>query len=461
VSRNESHFSNDQLLASLGRLPTPRKYWVGFSGGADSTALLQSMHECRERLPAAVQVVHFHHGLQAEADDWEEHCRSFCAERDLPYLAQRLEIDRTGKHSPEEAARESRYRAVAKLLGRQEMYLTAHHAEDLAETLFLNLMRGSGVEGLAGIPVLRNLEHGWVARPLLEAHRHDLEAWLLQRNIRWLTDPSNADTSFDRNYLRQELFPLLERRWPGLVQRLARTARNARITASAMAVFIESQSGDLIRDPLKMPLRQLLELDPEMQTLILRQWLRRHEVPLLPEQRLREFLKQLADASAESRAEVQWDGWMIKHYQSDLWLHRGDPFTVCPSTPWHEGMRLDLGPESGTLVLRGKPADIPDGWLVRGRQPGDRIRLHPHSSSQKLKHFFQAASVPPWLRAGVPVLQWDGEPVALGDWIIGHRLQNWLLERGLEYSWKPADPVLARLQSDCQRQVVDRRPPLG
>ncbi|MCW8873605.1 MAG: tRNA lysidine(34) synthetase TilS [Xanthomonadales bacterium] len=451
MSPSVAHFSSERLLTSLGRLPTPRKYWVGFSGGADSTALLHAMHECRGRLPAPIEVVHFNHGLQAEADAWQEHCQSFCSERDLPYRAEMLEIDRSARSSTEEAARNSRYRAVAAVLGREEMYLTAHHAEDLAETLFLNLMRGSGVEGLAGIPVLRNLEHGWVARPLLEMHRNDLEAYLLKRNIGWLTDPSNVDTRIDRNYLRQQLFPMLEQRWPGLVQRLSRTARNARITAGAMAMFIESQSGELIRDRLKMPLHKLLELDPEMQTLILRQWLRRHEVPVLPEQRLREFLKQLSQASAESRAEVQWEGWMIKHYQLDLWLHRSRPFMACPRTPWRHGMQVELGPESGLLVLRGEPTDIPGGWQVRARQPGDRIRPRPHGSSQKLKHFFQVASIPPWLRSGIPVLEWDGEPVALGDWIIGHRLQEWLLESDLEYRWEPADPVLARLQSDCQR----------
>ena len=446
-----SRFSSDQLLSSLARLPTPQKYWIGFSGGADSTALLHAMHECRERLPAPLQAVHFHHGLQADADAWEEHCRAFCTIRDIPYLAVKLEIDSGGKSSTEEAARNSRYRAVANVLGPQEMYLTAHHAEDLAETLFLNLLRGSGIEGLAGIPVLRNLERGWVARPLLEMHRRDLEAFLAERDIEWLTDPSNADTRYDRNYVRQELFPLLEKRWPGLVRRLSRTARNARITASAMATFIESQSGGLIRDRLKMPLRELLELDREMQTLIVRQWLRRHEVPVLPEQRLREFLDQLSDADTDSRAEVQWDGWMIKHYQSDLWLHRSEPFACCPETSSRERMQLDLGPDSGRLFLRGNATAIPPGWRVRARQAGDRIRLRPNGPSQKLKDFFQAAAVPPWLRPGVPVLEWDGEPVALGDWVLGHRLQDWLLESGLEYCWEPGDPVLARLRSDCHR----------
>jgi tRNA(Ile)-lysidine synthase len=444
----EPSFNGQRLLASLGRLPVPRKYWVGFSGGADSTALLQAMYESRPQLPAAMHALHFHHGLQAKASQWQEHCRAFCAQRGIPFLTEQLEIDRSGGASLEEASRNSRYRAVARILGEDEMYLTAHHAEDLAETLFLNLMRGSGIEGLAGIPMLRNLERGWVARPLLEIHRSDLVAYLEARGIGWLTDPSNADTSFDRNYLRQELFPLLEQRWPGLVRRLSRTARNARTAAAAMAMFIENQSGDLIRDRLKMPLHRLLELDPEMQTLILRQWLRRHEVPALPEQRLKEFLKQLAEATVGNRAEVQWEDWMIKHYHLDLWLHRRKPYLACPERSWQEGMLLELGQDTGRLRLEGKPAAIPPGWRVRARRSGDRMRPQPGGPSRKLKHFFQSASIPPWLRSGIPVLEWDGEPVALGDWLFGHRLQSWLLDNGLAYRWEPADSVLARVRAD-------------
>lgn len=454
-------FSNERLLDSLASLPTPQKYWVGFSGGADSTALLQAMHESRERLPAPIHALHFHHGLQVEAGTWEEHCRVFCATRGIPYHSVKLEIDRSGKCSPEEASRNSRYRAVAATLGEQEMYLTAHHAEDQAETLFLNLMRGSGVEGLAGIPALRNLAPGWVARPLLDVHRRELVAYLEERDIGWLTDPSNADTSFDRNYLRQKLFPLLEQRWPGLVRRLARTARNARITAGAMAVFIESQSGELIRDPIRMPLDKLRELDREMQTLILRQWLRRHEAPVLPEQRLRELLTQLSEADAESQAEVKWEGWLLKHYHPDLWLHRDKPGMSCPRLPWQGSLHLELGDDLGTLKLVGEGAAVPSGWVVRARRSGDRIRPRTHGANQKLKHFFQAAAIPPWLRTAIPVLEWDGEPVALGDWVLGCRLRDWLNESGLKYRWDPADPVLSRLHADCQPQAVDRRPTVG
>jgi len=437
------------LLDSLARLPSPGKYWIGFSGGADSTALLQAIHECREHLKAPIQAIHFHHGLQDGADAWQDHCRLFCAERDIPFHSKKLEINFSGRSSPEETARNFRYRAVAQILGDKEIYLTAHHAEDQAETLFLNLMRGSGIEGLAGIPALRSLANGWVARPLLDRTRPELEQFLQKRNITWLTDPSNEDTAFDRNYLRQELFPLLEKRWPGLRDRLFRTARNARISANAMAMFIESQSGDLIRDRLKMPLQKLLELQPEMQTLILRQWLRKHEVPLLPEARLTEFLAQLAGSELTNQAEVQWEDWMIKRYQNDLWLHRREPFQACPAKEWKHGMKLEIGPDSGRLCLVGEPTLIPASWKVRARKAGDRIRPLPDGPSRKLKQFFRSATIPPWLRPGIPVLEWDGEPVALGDWVLGHRLQTWLFDHNLEYQWRPTDPVLNRVRADC------------
>jgi len=446
----KSRFKSKQVLASLLTLPTPEKYWVGFSGGADSTALLQALYECREKMAAPLHAVHFHHGLQESASAWQEHCRAFCQERGIPYLAIGLEIDVPGGTSQEEESRNCRYRAVADILGNDEMYLTAHHAEDQAETLFLNLMRGSGIEGLAGIPPLRNLESGWVARPLLDQRRQDLVRFLEKRDIGWLDDPSNQDITFDRNYLRQELFPMLEQRWPGLVRRLSRTAANARISANAMASFIETQSGDLIHDRLKMSLHKLLALDPEMQALILRQWLRRHEIPVMPEARLKELLKQLSTVQADSLAEVQWEDWMIKHYQHDLWLHRRKPFSACPETEWREGMTLDLGPDSGVLRLSGDAVPIPRGWLVRSRKGDDRIRPMPNGPSRKIKHFYQSASIPPWLRPGIPILEWEGEPVALGDWVLGNRLQIWLVENNLEYSWQPGDPVLSRLRSDCQ-----------
>lgn len=437
------------LLERLGRLPAPKAYWVGFSGGADSTALLQALHESRENLPAPVRAVHFDHGLQPDSEEWTEHCREFCAARDIPLHTERLEIQRDGRISLEEAARNVRYRAVTALLDDGEMYLTAHHAEDQAETLFLNLMRGSGIEGLAAIPVLRTLERGWVARPLLDVHRGELEDFLERRNIAWLEDPSNLDRAFDRNFLRHELFPLLEARWPGVARRLVRTARNARAGSNALARFIEGETGRWLQDPLRLPVSRLMAVDGGMRSLVLRHWLRRHEVPTLPEARMGEFLKQLANSHPDSQPAVAWDNWSIRRYRDDLWLQHDLPLDGCTSAPWTEGAEMPLGPESGRYRLQGPDTVIPRGWRVGPRTVGGRIRPSAEGHSRKIKHMLQAAAVPPWLRLGIPVLYWDDEPVALGDWLLGHRLKDWLTQNGLELHWSPEDRALDCIRERC------------
>jgi tRNA(Ile)-lysidine synthase len=94
--------------------------------------------------------------------------------------------------------------------------------------------------------------------------------------------------------------------------------------------------------------------------------------------------------------------------------------------------------------------DPPGGWTVRARRRGDRIRPQADGPSRKLKQFFQDAAIPPWLRVFVPVLEWDGEAVALGDWVIGQRLRTWLRENGLTYHWEPTHAVLIRVRNESQ-----------
>ena len=443
-------FSTERLLESLARLPRPRRYWVGFSGGADSTALLQALYESRDHLAAPLHAVHFHHGLHDSADQWLDHCRAFCLERDIPFLGRNLEVVAETRGSLEEAARDARYRVAARLLQPEEMFLTAHHAQDQAETLFLNLMRGSGIEGLAGIPPVRNLALGWVGRPLLDVERPELENWLRDRAVEWLDDSSNADVAFDRNYLRHEVFPLLERRWPGLAMRLARTARHARQSATAMAAFIGHRTGELMNDSICLPVRALLDLDPAIRSLVLREWLRRNELPALPESRINEFLQQLAGAGSGRHAEVRWGGWTIRRYRNDLWLHPCLPELACRSAQWHNAGRVNLGAASGTLSLTDRNIEPPSGWAVGPRRGGARFRSTADAPSRSLKFCFQACGVPPWLREGVPVLYWDDEPVAIGDGIVAERLRRWLDDRDVDLAWRPVEPVLGRIRENCR-----------
>jgi tRNA(Ile)-lysidine synthase len=449
------------LLQLMARLPRTRQYRVGFSGGADSTALLHALYECRAELQAPIHAIHFHHGLNAGADDWQQHCREFCLERGIEFTSCNLEIKQVSGTSTEEESRNRRYQAIGEILQSGDIYLTAHHADDQAETLFLNLMRGSGMEGLAGIPDLRRLGKGWVARPLLNTGRDELEAYLNRHGIAWLEDPSNKDESFDRNFLRNSLFPQLEKRWPGVGRRLTRSARTARMTATALADFLDTHSGALLSDRYRMPLPPLLQLEPPMRALVLRQWLRRQEIPAISEARLNEFLRQLASSTSSSQPEVKWDGWQLKLFGQLIWLQGNDIPVLQTSVSWTAGLTLELGGSVGCLQLRGNEVSIPGGWQAGSRQPGARIRLHEQGARRKLKDLFRESAIPPWMRASIPVLYWDGEAVAVGDWLIACRLRNWLETNELEYLWKAGTPLLRELQSACHALAVDPSQPLS
>jgi len=423
---------------------------VGFSGGADSTALLVALKELESELPAELAAVHFNHGLQASADEWQRHCELFCKERNIPINTHRLELNLKEGKSAEEQARNGRYHQIENFLEEGHVYLTAHHADDNAETLFLNLMRGSGLDGLAGVPPLRPLGAGWVARPLLDFRRSSLEEFLRSRDIAWLEDPSNLDTSFDRNFLRNTVFPALEKRWPGLVGNLNQTSRNARDSANVLAHLLSHPHANPVIDEHTLSLDILLGLKDEVQTAVLRHWIRQKGVPNPPRRRLQQFLDQLRNsATGTNRAELSWEGQLIKRHQGIVWWHCWPAPMLNPSLAWKSGDSLALGPEFGSIQLPGSKGTVPPGWEVGPIRPGARIKLHASGPRRKLIDLLRERGIPPWLRYAIPVLYWDGAAVALGDSVLEPGLGNWLSEHGASMQWHPVHPMLRKLKSVC------------
>ena len=443
-----SGFAIEPLLKRLAQLPPTRKYWVGFSGGADSTALLLALKLSAPSLSAEIQAVHFNHGLHPDATAWQDHCRSFCEARNIPLLIRKLDLGKPDRSGLEAQARNQRYRAVEYLLGEGEIYLTAHHANDCAETLFLNLMRGSGLNGLAGIPGLRKLGAGWVARPLLPFKRRALEAFLLQREVDWLEDPSNTSLEFDRNFVRHRVFPQLEERWPGVISSLNQTSEHAQELGHALQLLLASQYGDLICGEFTLPLAPLLDLDPVVQVLILRNWIRAKGLNTPPRLRLNEFLQQLRQAgSSASKAEIRWSDCLLKHHAGFLWLHLQPGPGSCPTRSWTSGICLNLGPGFGELRLNRQVDFFPEGWQVGPRKKGQRMQLHENGPRRKLKELMRESAIPPWLRDSIPVLCMNGEVAAVGDWLISARLSRQVPHGEKALTWLPTDPLLCKLQS--------------
>ena len=267
---------------------------VAFSGGADSTALLLA---CADKWPGQVHAFHVHHGLQAAADDFERHCQHVCSEHAVPLHVRRVDARPAPGQSPEDAARRARYTAFEALAHATigsiaiKNVALAQHADDQAETLLLALSRGAGLPGLSAMP--GHWQRGGLSyhRPVLAVAGAELRAWLQQRGVGWIEDPTNADLRYTRNRIRAELLPTWQAVFPQFRSTLARSARHA---AEAQGLLQELAEQDLAQIGVPPQLAALQRLSRARQANALRHWLRSRFDAAPSAAQLAELLHQVA-----------------------------------------------------------------------------------------------------------------------------------------------------------------------
>ena len=251
-----------RLLNALPRTGVTR-YWLAYSGGLDSHALLHAMHGLRAQQRGIILcAVHVHHGLRPEADQWAAHCMSVCAALEIPCQVLHVQARPAAGESPEDAARCARYQALRDVIGAGDCLLTAHHQDDQAETLLLQLLRGAGVAGLAGMPACAAFGTGLLARPLLSHSRAELRAYAERHGLHWVEDGSNAETGYDRNYLRHEILPRLRARWPATAAVLTRSAGHCAAATDLLQILAAQDLANLrgpVQRTLKIDRLQLLD----------------------------------------------------------------------------------------------------------------------------------------------------------------------------------------------------------
>ena len=223
------------------------KIFVAYSGGVDSHVLLHllaSMALYKSRITA----VYVHHGLQLEAEQWAVHCESVALALGVSFKCLRVNAQKTTRQSQEEVARDARYQALKALLTESDVLLLAQHREDQMETVLLQLFRGAGIQGLSGMPLVIDFGLGQVIRPFLDVSKQAINAYAALHQIHWVEDPSNQSDNFDRNFLRNQIFPQLKQRWPALDKTVARSARhcaNSQVVSQGLAVL---KSGGVVLD---------------------------------------------------------------------------------------------------------------------------------------------------------------------------------------------------------------------
>jgi len=422
-------FNPDVLLRQLTELseiaPAPARYVIAFSGGLDSAVLLHALAASRAAHKVPVVAVHVNHGLHAESASWAGHCQAFANELEIEFHGLQVDVDRQSGMGLEAAAREVRYAALRSLVQPNDWLLSAHHKDDQAETLLLNLMRGSGPAGLAGIGSVRSFSQGWLVRPLLDVSRNDLENYATEKGLVWVDDPSNDDQQFDRNFLRHEVLPQLETRWPdaaGRIRRSAALAREATLLLADLARADVERVGDR-RD--RLLISKLQSLSPERQRNVLRHVVSSLGLPMPGAVHLEQIQSHLLEAREDAQPLVTWPGVSVRRYREHLYVLPGAAEdSQLPEAMPFLGEQVELPAGLGSLVLAtGADKGLSDeviakGLEVRYRVGGEEFKPAGQAHTRKLKKLLQDEGIVPWMRDYLPLLYSGGELVAVADlWV--------------------------------------------
>ena len=394
--------------------------FIGFSGGLDSTVLLHHLAS-QPVLLGKLHAVHVHHGLSPNATAWQLHCQQVCEAWGVALSVHQVSLDASA--NIEEGARDARYRVFSSLLTEDDCLVLGHHCDDQAETLLLQLFRGAGIDGLAAMAQLKPLPKGILARPFLEHTRKALEAYASEHQLTWIEDESNQDCAFSRNFLRQEMMPLLQKKWPGVVKNLVRSAshcQQAQLNLGALAIIDCPELGELKATLDSVP---LLHLSHARIANVLRLWLKKSAVRLPSADTLNRLINEVILAPVDATPQVEWGDNVVRRYQQRLYVLKNEPLRRLDDKAWDDfphPLELDVNAYlQAFLAPEGVKIPLGARVQVRFRQGGELFYWR--GQTKQLKKLWQQWKVPPWQRDRVPLLYIDNELAAVIGFAISDR----------------------------------------
>jgi tRNA(Ile)-lysidine synthase len=414
--------TSEIFAQQLHRLNPSSPLWVAYSGGLDSHVLLYLLVRARQQYPQLnLHAIHIDHGLSPHSAAWRVHCQQVCQELGVDCHVEQLDRSKLTGPSLEASARQARYEIFTKLLSNGGTLLTAHHRDDQAETVLLRLLRGAGSQGLAAIPEQRSLGKGVLVRPLLAFTRAQLQQYAQEHQLQWIEDDSNSRTDFDRNYLRHEVVPLLQARWPAASTTLARTAEHCRETTTLLQELAAQdwqQAQGTVANTLSIA--ALTSLTPARQRNLLRFWLQQLDLPLPSERQLEQLRSDCLTQREDAAPLMHWSGVEVRRFNGSLYamspLAAHDANVILPWLDSSKPLQLpsDLGQLTvAHLEMMGIVLTNNTNVSVRFRQGGERIELPGRQGSHALKKLFQEWRVAPWLRDRIPLLYVDDKLAAV------------------------------------------------
>ncbi|MDD5058200.1 MAG: tRNA lysidine(34) synthetase TilS [Sideroxydans sp.] len=480
ASSRKSNLAESVAARLAPLLPAHSSILIGLSGGMDSVVLLHLLHQLAPRYQWQLSALHVHHGISPNADAWAEFCAGLCARLNIPLHIEHVNIaPLRDEHGIEAAARKLRHAAFEQQAC--DFVALAHHADDQAETVLLQLLRGAGIKGAAAMPeftpnkslaassnvgaalaangirqqagsyrVLASVQSHATVRPLLDIRRAKLFEYAQQHALQWVEDESNTDDHYPRNFLRQNLLPLLEKKFPSYRETLTRAAQNF-AEASELLDELAQQDAQLFPSPaggggargeglasyLELSCLRALSL-PRAKNL-LRYFLHSQSAPMPQTVQLDQMLHQLLDAREDATLCVTFGGWQVRRYQDKVYTFPApgefDPHLVLAWSGEAElawpalNTRLVFTQTQGQGISLKKLQQAP--VTLRLRNGGETLRPHPKAAKRSLKNLLQQHDIPPWQRERLPLLYCGDELVSVVGVAIAAEFQAIASEAGI------------------------------
>jgi tRNA(Ile)-lysidine synthase len=424
---------------SLHLMPSQRVL-LALSGGLDSSVLLRLLAAAKQTIPFELHVMHVHHSLSPNADAWADFCTQQCELLNVPIEVVYVQLDPNSKQGIEAAARQLRYEALFdfKLNGiAPNFIITAHHQDDQAETLLLQLFRGAGVKGLASMAVID--ESRRLMRPLLDVSRQTLKEYAEQHNISWCDDESNDNTQYERNFVRHDVMPVLATRYPSVKSVLARTASHLAEANELLDTLAKIDADPLLQNN-SLCLQGLTALDLPRAKNLLRWWFSQNRLTMPTSEFLNEITQQLFNAKPDANINIQLRNLSLKRYQQRAYLC-SERVAEAFDMVWSGQPCLNL-PNGGQLHFKqvtGGGLALKHGMTklrITNRDGGERFKPDVLRPTRTLKHLLQEANVPPWQREHLPLIYWHDTLALVPNIGVAHELQASENEPGLEITWQ-------------------------
>lgn len=415
-----SRWVQEQVLENISH--STQRVVVAFSGGIDSTSLLHVCAQLQNEFPCPLLAIHINHGLSDNADQWQAHCESIANSYSVPFASYRVSVSNTGK-GIEAAARDARFQQIMEVTSKHDLILLGQHDDDQVETFMIQLMRGSGLDGLVAMPALRESQHRTYHRPLLGVSRKDIEEYAEFHALHWVEDDSNLSTQFDRNYLRHEVLPRIKERFPNYVASVNRSIAHLQDYKNLMNDILEEKLASCLDNGRQLNISNLLTLNAKWHKPLLKEWIRFCGVAQPSSAVLQQIVMQGLEAVHDAEPCIQWENIQCRRYDGKLYLLpiyksvKGRSFsldlaspTVLPDDLGSAQCEWGIQTEAGFSVKKLE-------WPLEIRFTGYSAKFKPvgESMSKPVKQWFKKWKLAPWERERIPLFFSGDTLIQVGD----------------------------------------------